>query len=81
MIRRVTGHQSNALSLYERPTLEQQQCVLHILMQRKESFVPDSKRVKRVEAAASKTCDGGADLIGSLFTHTALSNCTITISP
>ena len=67
MIRGVTGHQSNALSLYERPTLEQQQCVSCILMQGRESFVPDSKHVKCVEPAASKARDGGADLIGSLF--------------
>ena len=43
--------------------------------------MPDSKRVKCVEPAASKARDGGADLIGSLFSHSTLSNCTITISP
>ena len=38
MIREVTGHRSNALQLYERPTLEQRQEASSVLVQGKRRF-------------------------------------------
>ena len=41
MIRDVTGHRSNALQLYERPSLAQKKAVLGILVQGKKSFADE----------------------------------------
>ncbi len=42
-IRDVTGHRSNALQLYERPTLQQQQSVSSVLVQGQKSFAVAEK--------------------------------------
>ena len=92
LIRDVTGHTSNALHLYEHPTLQQKQEVSKILVQGKQSF--DGKENEPTsEAIHSNTpslCNAasvgslptartsGASL-GSLFS--GLGNCNITISP
>jgi hypothetical protein len=74
LIREVTGHRSNSLHLYERPSLEQRQAVSKVLVQgtaNKENDVP-SKGAYPVKSSSPNA-------FGSLFS--GLSNCTINISP
>ena len=74
LIREVTGHRSNALQTYERPSLEQRQNVSKILVQgmsNKENY-PEKSSSK-----LSSTSTPG--VVGSIFS--GVSNCTITISP
>ena len=80
MIREVTGHQSNALDLYERPTLQQKQSVSRILVQGKESFT-DKENQNLSEQPTISGVRNATNHVGSLFSNTSLSNCTITISP
>ena len=91
LIRDVTGHRSNALHLYERPTLQQKQEVSKILVQGKQSFEWKENRPTS-QPMRSSLCNSGASvgslpstsrtsgaILGSLFS--GLANCNITISP
>ena len=88
LIRDVTGHRSNALHLYERPTLQQKHEVSKILVQ---SFDGKENRPTS-QPMRSSLCNSGASagslpstsrssgaILGSLFS--GLGNCNITISP
>ncbi len=44
MIREVTGHRSNALELYERPSMAQREAVSGILVQGKKSFAQEVEK-------------------------------------
>ena len=82
IIREVTGHQSNALDLYERPTLQQKQSVSRVLIQGKESFT--DKENQSCSKQPTSTIPGvrnATNPVGALFSNTSLSNCTINISP
>ena len=78
LIRDVTGHQSNALNLYERPTLEQRQSVSRVLVQGKQSLTEKENRSKQPTVAGVRHAPNP---VGTLFSNMSLSNCTITISP
>ena len=74
LIRDVTGHRSNALQIYERPSLEQRQAVSKILVQgtsNKENL-PDPVK-------SSSSLSYSPKVFGSLFS--GVSKCTINFSP
>lgn len=91
LIRDVTGHRSNALRVYERPSLEQRQAVSKILVQgasNKENI--PSKDIHPVTSShhhisqsstpiSSTPLSSTPNFLGSLFS--GVSNCTINISP
>ena len=77
LIRDVTGHRSNALQLYERPSLQQKQEVSRVLMQgsaNKEN-APNSGTVARAPTMKSPV---SSNVFGPLFSN--VHNCN-TISP
>ena len=94
IIRDVTGHRSNALHLYERPTQQQKQEVSKILVQGKQSFsgkenIPESEQIPQnsalspcmssVSVGSLPAAPSSGAVLGSLFS--GLGNCNITISP
>ena len=85
VIRDITGHQSNALHLYERPTVLQKQELSKVLVEGKENF--DISNVSReasvykapTNPAANSVQQCPSNTLGSIFS--GLNNCNITISP
>ena len=74
LIKDVTSHRSNALQIYERPSLEQRQAVSKILVQGTSSKKNLSHPVK-----SSSSVPYSPKVFGSLFS--GVSNCSINISP
>ena len=87
LIRDVTGHRSNALQLYERPTLQQKQNVSNILVQGTKEYHPGKENAPVSAPVSAPTqlhppatvADCASNVFGSLFSH--VNNCNITISP
>ena len=96
LIRDVTGHQSNALHLYERPSLAQKEAVSGILVQGNNSF---AKEMQKIDAGGSCStssahqCPPAVQKTSALTSQqqwsgpmlgslfSGLSNCTVNISP
>ena len=79
IIRDVTGHRSNVLHLYERPSLQQRQEVSKVLVQGSsdKENAPKSENVA-VRAPPIKPAVS-SNVFGSIFSD--VHNCNITISP
>ena len=77
LIRDVTGHRSNALQLYERPTLQQRQSVSSVLIRGKQRFDQGQENVPVPVAHAPSVVK--SDVFGSLFS--GVTKCNVTFSP
>ena len=83
LIRDVTGHRSNALQLYERPTLQQRRAVSSVVVQgkalfstEKENDPPATSTEQRYVTTAQPASTSG---FGSLFS--GFSHCSVNICP
>ncbi len=74
LIRDVTGHRSNALQLYERPSQDQKQYVSSVLVQGQKSFADKEKENVPLPQQSSPTA---GNVCGSLFSGF----CSVNISP
>ena len=89
LIKDVTGHRSNALHLYERPSLQQRQEVSKVLVQgavNKENTPQiGNHRMQRVSSNVTPQMGNhpmqrvSSNVLGSVFS--GVSNCSINISP
>ena len=80
LIRDVTGHQSNALHLYERPTMCQKQELSKVLVQGKENFDANNASCEwSIRAPKIPAANTPSNSLGSIFS--GLNQCNITISP
>ena len=80
-VRAVTGHRSNALELYERPSVKQQQSVSRVLLQG-ERFEKENTNPQQSSCMSSAVCSSNMvspNVFGSLFS--GLNNCNVTLSP
>ena len=77
VIREVTGHRSNALLTYQRPTLEQKQEASSILVQGKRKFDPGKENVP-LAAMQPSTSVRGAGLFGPICS--GVTNITVNMS-
>ncbi len=87
----VTGHRSNALELYERPSLAQKQAVSRILVDGKKSFADEMEKentgccsaprvqVPRYPVLQPVVPAQLPSMLGSLFS--GFSNCSVNMSP
>ena len=78
LMRDVTGHRSNALHLYDRPSLQQQQEVSKVLVQGS-SDKENAPKSENVPVRAHPMKPVSSNVFGSIFS--SVNNCTITISP
>ncbi len=69
LIRDVTGHRSNALQLYERPTLQQKQSVSSVLVQGQKTFATAEKENASTVTVPSQQQPSptASNVFGSLF--------------
>ena len=84
IIRDVTGHRSNALELYEHPTLQQRRAVSGVLVQGKQSFTSESEKENREGSKEPKRTPSAlqpchSSPIGALFS--GLSDCNVLMAP
>ena len=79
VIRDVTGHRSNALLTYQRPTLEQKQEASSILVQGKKKFDPGKENLPFTATQPPSTSDhGAAGLFGPIYS--GVTNITVNLS-
>ena len=86
LIRDVTGHHSNVLEVYQRPSVEQRQKVSKVLVQGAKEFSSSDKENVSVSASSTPLVPGpstsqAARLPGSTVMGSMFNNCTVTISP
>ena len=79
LIRDVTGHRSNALQLYERPSLQQRQEVSKVLVQGAEKTVQKENIFRKGNGPVNPPASCSSNVFGSIFSN--VNNCTINITP